>query len=245
MNGCLLLGALAFPRRVSLPAISFAFEAVRAGTAAQCTVVILAEAVAPQTAAGDWVAAMIRRVCVFLLVSSMSCIHFWCSDNRHLSFYVWRKLLSKNVVRVGLVPVIAVIGAAMAHVGYWSVFLRDANAKKLSKPEKYVRFFAFKAFELCTFASLALTPLLEFRYFSVPLMVLLVLKPIWEPYSSTSLWMEALHAAAMLVGNVILFALFARWKWVDKSWGSGGSAEEAGAESFWGEDTEGWQRLML
>lgn len=87
-----------------------------------------------------------------LAVQNFSHVHpYLLADNRHLTFYVWRKLLGRSqLIRFCLVPVCIYAGYAMLH--------------QLRHTSRTWRFF----FLVGVFASVVPQKLLEFRYFIFP-----------------------------------------------------------------------------
>jgi alpha-1,2-glucosyltransferase len=78
---------------------------------------------------------------------------FILADNRHFTFYIWRLLFQRPLTRYGLIPIYIFAVSFMIHT------LR--NATRLWQ----------LGFWLCSAAALIPTPLLEPRYFIVPLLL--------------------------------------------------------------------------
>lgn len=79
---------------------------------------------------------------------------FLLSDNRHLSFYIWRWFLSKTFVRWAIFPLYTISIAAVFDL--------------LSRRENPIWILIFL---IAMALSLLPTPLLEFRYFTVPIII--------------------------------------------------------------------------
>ena len=86
---------------------------------------------------------------------------FILADNRHYSFYVYRYFLSKRWIRSLVIP--ALVSLSILH----SKIFATGKINLISKP----------VFWLCAFICLVPTPLLEFRYFTVPYLLLLLSSP--------------------------------------------------------------------
>jgi alpha-1,2-glucosyltransferase len=87
---------------------------------------------------------------------------FLIADNRHFSFFLWRKFLSFWPVRIFLVPGLAATAAVYAGLGGYPCI-------QLSKDVEISRILFWFAIT----AVLVPSPLLEFRYFNLPLIFLL------------------------------------------------------------------------
>jgi alpha-1,2-glucosyltransferase len=134
---------------------------------------------------------------MWLAVHQFSYAHpYLLADNRHLSFYVWRRLLDIDVA------------GKNAHILIYTFslfsFLATLNRRD----------FLFKfVFVLSVVALLAPTPLFEFRYFVLPFL-------IWRinilPNSLTTIAME--FAFNMFLNAVIFHLfLFCPFKWPNES----------------------------
>jgi alpha-1,2-glucosyltransferase len=87
---------------------------------------------------------------------------FILADNRHFSFFIWRRFLSFLPVRIFLVPAGAAISAVYSGFG-WNMPLKVSKDPEIS--------WALIWFAIC--AVLIPSPLLEFRYFNLPLIFIL------------------------------------------------------------------------
>ena len=91
---------------------------------------------------------------------------FILSDNRHFSFFIWRRFLSSGIFRNFLVPALA--SAAVVHGDFGGHFARG-----FSRDLEISRLL----FWFAVFAVLVPSPLLEFRYFNIPIILLLSGRP--------------------------------------------------------------------
>lgn len=114
---------------------------------------------------------------------------FILADNRHYSFYVYRYFLSKRWIRSLAIP--ALVSLSILH----SKIFTTGTINIMSKP----------VFWLCTFICLVPTPLLEFRYFTVPYLLLLLSRP-WD---SQELLFSNLFFS-MLVNAAVMYAFLYR-----------------------------------
>jgi len=112
---------------------------------------------------------------------------FLLSDNRHYTFYIWKLLFRRDpLLRYAYVPV------------YWFSGWRLWQA--LVSRQKDVLWCA--GYVLATALVLVPSPLLEFRYFIVPYLLLRVhLRPSSSPY----VWLELLVHTAINVVTLFLF----------------------------------------
>ena len=84
---------------------------------------------------------------------------FLLADNRHFSFFVWRKFLSFPIFRNFFVPAVASTAAVYGGFAGARGFSRDLEISKI-------------LFWFAVLAVLVPSPLLEFRYFNIPLILL-------------------------------------------------------------------------
>lgn len=122
---------------------------------------------------------------------------FTLADNRHFTFYIWRKLIqpSKNSL-----PFALVVAAPIYHTGLWLLWPREEPAEDGAPSNIYTRVFYFVA----VIASLVPSPLLEPRYYILPYI-------IWRArhYRSVdSKLLPILELAWYMVINVLVFYLF-------------------------------------
>ncbi|CAD7928503.1 unnamed protein product [Amoebophrya sp. A120] len=151
-------------------------------------------------------AALTLKIWVFFsLCSTLVLAHpFLLADNRHLSFYAWRRVFSKPPLRIVACP-LAATAATLLYLGgrAGDTGGNDEKEKKTTKSEDdasgkkgdqqaAVKTALLTARELalgpyrsqlfvfgfCTVLSLAALPLLEFRYFLVPLLCLTLAHPM-------------------------------------------------------------------
>jgi alpha-1,2-glucosyltransferase len=120
---------------------------------------------------------------------------FLLSDNRHFTFYVWRRLTPP--LRLALSPVYVAAGAMLyAH-------LRRSGATRLW----------IAALALCSAAVLVPAHLLEPRYFTVPVLLAMLSA---RPSSSASY--ACLLAASAAINATVLYLFLARpFRWADGS----------------------------
>lgn len=122
---------------------------------------------------------------------------FTLADNRHFTFYIWRKLIqpSKNSL-----PFALVVAAPIYHTGLWLLWPREESTQDGAQSNIYTRIFYFVA----VIASLVPSPLLEPRYYILPYV-------IWRArhYRSVdSKLLPILELAWYMVINVLVFYLF-------------------------------------
>ena len=124
----------------------------------------------------EWCAILVKsvkntRISAFLVFFALSVlaselgtvVHpFILADNRHYSFYFYRYFLSKRWIRSLVIP--ALVSLSILHS---KIFALERKYRIMSKP----------VFWLCSFICLVPTPLLEFRYFTVPYLLLLLSSP--------------------------------------------------------------------
>lgn len=107
-------------------------------------------------------------VCAFVIMN-LSYVHpYLLADNRHFTFYIWRRLLGRNMnLSFALIP---------AYVySFWSIYTELEN-----KNDVFKLLLAF-----CIFVSTVPQKLLEFRYFIIPYIMLRIqfkVKSQWLPY---------------------------------------------------------------
>ena len=190
---------------------------------------------------------------------------FLLSDNRHISFYLWRRFFGRGpdgFFRLFVAPAFGVVGVVCvaATAGWGSAFRRSCSSraaaaargdpdgvlfamkdlrgsrrdpKEAARAAKGMRslqttrtLLLFSVFALCTTAALAATPLLELRYFIVPMTVVLLVRPLsgTSPlrHSIFDLICEVWGLVWAAALNVGVFGLFFFKTFTDeKAWGPG------------------------
>jgi len=135
---------------------------------------------------------------VALVIKRFTYVHLYTlSDNRHYTFYVWRKVLGRSeATRLALAPLYA--------YSLWCVL---ASLQRGGHCPPLVRL----AFVTCAAATVVLSELLEFRYFIAPLAVhaLLAGPPPWLP--SLVLQVAGFAAVNALVEWRFLCRPIGRW----------------------------------
>ena len=116
---------------------------------------------------------------------------FVLADNRHYTFYLWRRVLDRYGVagRVALSPLVAIAAVA--------VYQRLRKAGRTS--------LWCIALALCTCVTLIPSPLLEFRYFTVPL---LIVRTAITDAQTRSTWIDIVMFA--FVNAVVLYVFVYR-----------------------------------
>mmetsp|Transcript_27764 Transcript_27764/g.61263 ORF Transcript_27764/g.61263 Transcript_27764/m.61263 type:complete len:468 (-) Transcript_27764:61-1464(-) len=124
------------------------------------------------------------------------CHPFLLADNRHYTFYLWKDLLRKPLIRFGAAP------------GYM-LCIGHLNSELSDRPLLW-RW----CFLACTAAVLVPSPLIEFRYFTVAHMILRLHSPLLR---SPREWVPQLLMSALV--NACTIGLFLRhqWLWPDGS----------------------------
>ncbi|ETO22301.1 alpha-1,2 glucosyltransferase ALG10, partial [Reticulomyxa filosa] len=108
---------------------------------------------------------MLIMVGVAAIMNWFQVVHpFLLSDNRHYSFYVWRYFLSRSrVVFCAIVPL------ASAAIIYCYLLIKSAETEFNILIGMSTWWMC--SFGLCTCLTLILTPLFEFRYFIIPIVI--------------------------------------------------------------------------
>ncbi|GEQ70649.1 hypothetical protein JCM33374_g4328 [Metschnikowia sp. JCM 33374] len=138
-------------------------------------------------------------VAINWVIENFTVVHpFLLADNRHYTFYIYRKILSRPLANLALVPVY--------HFCTWAVFhslVRTSKKAFLSiSPVLTLGFFAAIA------ATLIPSPLFEPRYYIVPLVLFRV---FITPESSTTMTQNQRHLFEFLWYtsiNVVFFIVF-------------------------------------
>lgn len=117
------------------------------------------------------------------------------ADNRHYTFYIWRRVIKRHeLVRYVLTPVYALCGYAWLHA------LRNR-----------VTLFWTIGFVTCTALVLIPTPLIEPRYFLIPLMILRLRLVPSHRYL-------ALEGILYLTINIASLYIFLMWPFEWEGW---------------------------
>lgn len=126
---------------------------------------------------------------------------FLLADNRHITFYLWKDLLRRRLVREALLPAaLGVVVAAMRSPGGRSLCVA---------PGRDIALWA-----LCCALVLVPTPLLEFRYFVVPTLLAL----LYQPVGSTKEELAGVALSAFV--NAATIALFLFRPFTSAAWGN-------------------------
>eukprot|EP00993_Chasmostoma_nieuportense_P000727 NODE_1669_length_1418_cov_28.395043_g1584_i0.p1 GENE.NODE_1669_length_1418_cov_28.395043_g1584_i0~~NODE_1669_length_1418_cov_28.395043_g1584_i0.p1 ORF type:complete len:439 (+),score=79.79 NODE_1669_length_1418_cov_28.395043_g1584_i0:50-1318(+) len=112
---------------------------------------------------------------------------FILSDNRHFTFYLWRRVFNTPLVWLCVLP-LSIVGVLTA----W----RSIQGSPLRK----------LLFLVCTGLSIATSPLIEFRYYTIPFLLLYV-DPLLAPKSYPT-WTHSLHVLWYCCINLVTIALF-------------------------------------
>lgn len=136
-----------------------------------------------------WLSLVLTALALGALVHRFSEPHaFLLADNRHYTFYLWRRVLDRHGA-LGRALLLGPLASVALHLLYAA--LRDARRGSA--------FFALVA--LATAAAVVPSPLLEPRYFSVPLLLVRTHLPppasVWRSALETALFVAA--AAASIV----------------------------------------------
>lgn len=107
-------------------------------------------------------------VCAYVLMN-LSPVHpYLMSDNRHYTFYIWRRILGRNDnLSLALIPLYV--------YSFWAIYT-ELNHKN----DVFKQLLAF-----CIFSSIVPQKLLEFRYFIIPFIMIRIhfeIKSAWLPY---------------------------------------------------------------
>lgn len=100
---------------------------------------------------------------------------FILSDNRHYTFYIWKRLFLKYpFFKFSMIPIYIIFGFYFINQASKNGFIN-----RYSGLNKNLNFFQIFAFFIFTCLALIPSPLLEFRYFIIPFYFLLIsiLKP--------------------------------------------------------------------
>ncbi|CAD7925506.1 unnamed protein product [Amoebophrya sp. A25] len=175
----------------------------------------------------------------FSLCSTFPIAHpFLLADNRHLTFYIWRRAFGVPVIRIVACPFLATISVFTYAVDWWrgpidvSVVEDTDTAARDTAPASTkqtittattmsscisAEYWTFAAvFCLCSGLSLAALPLFELRYFLVPLLVLVLFRPLEAPR------IEAVGLVLQIVLNVIVWGVFLGKSFEnERAWGPG------------------------
>lgn len=111
---------------------------------------------------------------------------FLLADNRHLTFYLWRHILSHPARRWGLTPVYTMLGLRLR--------------SRLAQSQGSLRALGLV---LATALVLVPTPLLELRYMNIPVLIARILSP---PLSGPREW--ALPMLVTFALNIMAMAIF-------------------------------------
>lgn len=121
---------------------------------------------------------------------------FLLSDNRHLSFFVWRHLFRKfHVIRYLLVP-----GYMFA---YFILFTDDS--RKSSRWKSIENIGPWLVYFVCVALSIVPSPLFEFRYYILPF---LIFRLILHRQSTTQRFPILLELGLYVVINIVIFWVF-------------------------------------
>jgi alpha-1,2-glucosyltransferase len=161
-------------------------------------------ALEPWQLVAKWLAAIKRNqmssiLLLFVLtygILNYTHVHpFLLADNRHYTFYVWRYFLSKFWIRLLLIPVY--------FIAITMIFVRLAETKS---------FLWLLMFSGSTALCLIPSPLIEFRYYVIPFMIMrLQLKP-----STSSIRMEIIFFSIVNAITIYLF-LYRPFEWKHES----------------------------
>ncbi|CAO3693578.1 unnamed protein product [Rhizopus stolonifer] len=110
---------------------------------------------------------------------------FLLADNRHYSFYVWRKIYKRHwIIRYLLVPFYIISG--------------QFNLQRLGKNT-----FLFNlGYLVALILTLAPSPLLEFRYFIIPFLFYMIHTP---PQSNQNTWLALVFYVCLQIATMVLF----------------------------------------
>ena len=133
---------------------------------------------------------------LFLIIKNYTIIHpYLRDDNRHFTFYIWRKFFAQNrLMKYAWIPVYP-IAALLLHV--------RANEEQVGAKSRVGALLWQLGFLLCTALCIVPQRLVEFRYFVVPYMLLRL--HLGRSSFGAILWVEFL---LYVVVNAIVFSLF-------------------------------------
>jgi len=181
---------------------------------------------------GEWVPRLSKWMLVSLpLFSAMgfsTIVHpFLLADNRHLSFYLWRRVLQRDLVRQAAIPLLLSLfvgrilftttvnssplspkkGKKNESAGEKSASSESAGENELQK---------IGLFLICSALTVCFTPLLEFRYFLIPSLLAVLFQPLC---SRGREWLGL--AQAVVVNSAVLGLFFGRTFEDKEAWGEG------------------------
>ncbi|UYV71795.1 ALG10 [Cordylochernes scorpioides] len=124
-----------------------------------------------------------------LAINHLTLVHpYLLADNRHLTFYVWRKLIARNAVTPYLVIPLAIYAG-------WAILQRLSHKTALWRV----------VFLSCVALAIVPQRLLEFRYFVIPYVLLRLNFAIYTP---SQFLLELLLHAVVNIGVLLIFALY-------------------------------------
>jgi len=176
---------------------------------------------------GEWKPQLTKWMMILLPIgiafSFSSIVHpFLLADNRHLSFYIWRRILSKWWIRQIILPIIFTLYVPLA----WKFPKKHHQKKKdddFVEREELVSIVSIYGrrvllFCVCSMLTIALTPVLEFRYFLLPSLLAVVFQPLHSAGMITEIFGLG---QTILVNLVVLGVFFGRSFEDEASWGPG------------------------
>eukprot|EP00927_Polykrikos_kofoidii_P020375 TRINITY_DN19650_c0_g1_i1.p1 TRINITY_DN19650_c0_g1~~TRINITY_DN19650_c0_g1_i1.p1 ORF type:complete len:459 (+),score=30.93 TRINITY_DN19650_c0_g1_i1:61-1377(+) len=125
---------------------------------------------------------------------------FLLADNRHVTFYLWKNLLRKLWVRCGLLPL--ALGVAMTA-------FRTPGARPFIMCNRW----EIALWGLCCILVVIPTPLLEFRYFLVPTLLMLLHQRLGSARE------EALGVFVSVAINMVTIGIFLYRPFWSSAWG--------------------------
>lgn len=97
---------------------------------------------------------------------------FILSDNRHYTFYLWKRLLGVDGFRVIVLPALVAFSILFSNT-YSSLIPPPQTQRKIDSPT-WERIYSGTLFWIGSTATLVLSPLIEFRYFIIPVVIFLI-----------------------------------------------------------------------
>ncbi len=146
---------------------------------------------------------------------------FLLADNRHLPFYLWRRLISPFPAAKYLYLPLYAAAAALADASLARAARAGGALATVGQP------LARAGFYLCTAAALVPSPLIEPRYFVVPWLWVALHQPAWTPAPGKARrrWRESAVDLVWLVGAVVVnVAAWAVFLYKPFSWPDGSVA---------------------
>lgn len=102
---------------------------------------------------------------------------------------------------------------------------KDNSSKTPTQQLNLYKIGTVAIFAFCVLANVCLSPLLEFRYFALPLFFVTILMPIQQNIANNitaAMFQEMIGLSIVVLSNILIFALFFLKTWTDKErWGAG------------------------